>query len=323
MASIIELLQKVQIIDDRAHDAVLSRAKSRSGGHLLQQIAELGLATESTVARAISVELGLPRIDLLMTPPEQAAIKLLDGRTCADRFLLPVALRENGDLLWLAMADPTDQDSLSIVRRKTQKRVRPAVAGPSEILRAIRQYYASPTLGTQQQPEEPPAEKLAAIEIADDSQEQVEIVNVMDEAASPLSRIASELGVSVPEDLPSRRGRQTPREIEMPPDAAADRRPPRVTRATPPRATPKIPPPTPAPPTRKSKRPPPAELPADLFPAAADTSIGREDLSQDDLALLDALRQSMEKGALVLRAVAELCVEKGVITREEMRAKRG
>jgi hypothetical protein len=31
----------------------------------------------------------------------------------------------------------------------------------------------------------------------------------------------------------------------------------------------------------------------------------------------------MEKGALVLRALAELCVEKGLFTREEMRKKRG
>jgi hypothetical protein len=30
----------------------------------------------------------------------------------------------------------------------------------------------------------------------------------------------------------------------------------------------------------------------------------------------------MEKGALVMRAIAELCVEKGVFTREEMK-KRG
>jgi len=30
----------------------------------------------------------------------------------------------------------------------------------------------------------------------------------------------------------------------------------------------------------------------------------------------------MEKGALVLRSLAELCVEKGVITREEMKKRR-
>src|SRR4051794_39867108 len=125
----------------------MTRSSSRSGGHIVQMVAELGYATEGTVARAISVELGLPRIDLSMTPPEPAALALLDARTSANHFVLPVALRENGELLWLAMADPTDQDALGIVRRKTQKRVRPAVAGPTEILRAVRTLYAAPSAG--------------------------------------------------------------------------------------------------------------------------------------------------------------------------------
>src|SRR4051812_39998966 len=142
----------------------MSRSASRGGGHVVQQIAELGYATEGTVARAVSVELGLPRIDLSITPPEPAAIALLDARLCGDRFLLPVALRENGELLWLAMADPTDQEALGIVRRRTQKRVRPAVAGPTEILRAVRTLYAAPHAGTAP-PEAAADEGLPAIAI--------------------------------------------------------------------------------------------------------------------------------------------------------------
>ena len=322
VGTILDLLQKVQLIDDRAHDAVMSRTRSRSGGHIVQQVAELGLATESSIARAISVELGLPRIDLQMTPPETAALNLLDARTCADRFVLPVALRENGELLWLAMADPTDQDSIGVVRRKTSKRVRPAVAGPSEILRAVRQCYSAPGAGAQQQPEVPPADKLAAIELDDTSDEEVQLVGLQDESASPLAKIASELGVPVPEDLPSRRSRGA-QPTDVPGDDA-DR--PQVSHATPPRATPRIPPPTPAPPTRKDT---PARgtgpVPAageDLFATTSGGAIATDDLTEDDLASLDALHQSLEKGAVVMRAIAELCVEKGVITVKEMRRKR-
>ena len=322
VASILDLLQKVQLIDDRAHDAVMSRTRSRSGGHIVQQVAELGLATESSIARAISVELGLPRIDLQMTPPEAAALNLLDARICADRFVLPVALRENGELLWLAMADPTDQDSIGVVRRRTHKRVRPAVAGASEILRAVRQCYGAPGAGAEQQPEQPPADKLAAIELDDSSVEQVELVGLQDESASPLAIIASELGVTVPEDLPSRRGFQA-----QPIDVPADDERPHVSHATPPRATPRIPPPTPAPPTRKDTPargtgPVGALAGADLFATTKGGPIGRDDLTEDDLASIDALRQSLEKAAVVMRAIAELCVEKGVVTVKEMRRKR-
>ena len=74
MPSIIDLLVKIQILDEHQHDAVQSRSRSPAGGHIVQQVAEMGYATEGTVARAISVELGLPRIDLAMTPPEPAAL---------------------------------------------------------------------------------------------------------------------------------------------------------------------------------------------------------------------------------------------------------
>ena len=43
------------------------------------------------------------------------------------------------------------------------------------------------------------------------------------------------------------------------------------------------------------------------------------DLDEEDLSTIEALRVSMEKGALVLRSLAELCLEKGVFTREEMK----
>ena len=58
----------------------------------------------------------------------------------------------------------------------------------------------------------------------------------------------------------------------------------------------------------------------ELFsPATAPAPIKANDLSADDLRALEALRVSMEKGALILRALAELCVEKGLFTRDEIK----
>ncbi|HYV67974.1 MAG TPA: hypothetical protein VE964_17165, partial [Myxococcales bacterium] len=316
--TIIDLLQRVQVIDDRAHDAVMSRARSHSGGHIVQQIAELGLATESSMARTISVELGLPRIDLQMTPPEPAALALLDARVCAERFVLPVALRENGELLWLAMADPTDEDAIALVQRRTQKRIRPAVAGPSEILRAVRQLYEAPAAGAQhRQPEEPPADKLAAIVLEDDQASGMELVGLQDDSARPPTRRQS-----ASRRHPSPRGKH-PKPIEIPEEDADDR--PQVSHATPPRPVPRIPPATPAPPTRKNKPAPATEsesTPEPLFTTTAGGPIGTNDLTDDDLASLDALRHSLEQAALVMRAVAELCVEKGVLSLKEVGRKK-
>ncbi|HET9751834.1 MAG TPA: hypothetical protein VFP52_02685, partial [Myxococcales bacterium] len=193
MASIVDLLVKIQLLDERQHEAVLSRTGSSAGGQVVQEIAELGYATEGAIARGVSVELGLPRIDLAVTSPEPAALALLDARICSERVVLPVALRENGELLWVAMADPTDQETLGIVRRRTQKRVRPAVAGPSEILRTVRALYA-PDPG-RSAPDPAEERQLPAIEIAaGEDSSPFEVVNVADDIeTSPISRIARQL----------------------------------------------------------------------------------------------------------------------------------
>jgi Type II secretion system (T2SS), protein E, N-terminal domain len=273
-----ELLVSMQIIDDRQHDAVLKRARSRSGPHVLQQIVEMGIATESTLARSLAAELSLPRIDLTSTAPETSALHLLDAHICLDRFIVPVSLRENGEALSLAMADPTDQDTMVLVQQRTGKKVRPGVAGAAEIQRVIRESYASLT--------NDPLDEVSSIALGNEPSQVFEVVNVMDDSASPLSRIAAQLGIGVPEDLPSK---------HLP-------RPPVVEAPPAPRA--------------------PVKLGGEIFATTSGGPIGRNDLQPEDLAILDALSQSMEKGALVLRALAELCVEKGLFTREEMRNKR-
>jgi hypothetical protein len=278
-----ELLVKIQLIDDRQHDNVLTRARSPSGPHVLQQIVEMGIATESTLARAICTELSLPRIDFATIQTEPNALHLLDARLCIDRFIVPIALRENGEALLLAMADPTDHETMALVQHRTGKRVRPGVAGPSEIQRVIRQNYTVTPADTRK--DEDPLDELSAIDLGKEPSQLFELVNIMDESASPLSRIAAQLGVGVPQDLPSKH--------------------------------------FPKPPVAEPPKGRPVKLGEEIFATTAGGRIAKNDLQPEDLAILDALSQSMEKGALVLRALAELCVEKGLFTREEMRNKRG
>jgi hypothetical protein len=319
--AIVELLVKLQIIDERQHDAVMSRGRSSSGGVLVQQVAEMGYATEGTVARAISVELGLPRIDIGMTPPEPAALALLDARMCAAHFVLPVALRENGELLWLAMADPTDQEAIGLIRRKTQKRVRPAVAGPSEILRAVRTLYAAPNAGSNVS-EAVGDVQLSPIEISSaDDNERFEVVGVseVNTDGSPLSRIAAQLGVPVPAQVASKTGKIKPPPIAEDYEIPLDDSPSEVTSSggmpmgmIAPKTDPKL-----------KRQPLPPPLPAsfeELFappPHPGDAAVN--ELSVDDLKMIEAIRGSIEKGALILRSLAELCVDKRLFTREEMR----
>jgi hypothetical protein len=303
--ALVDLLVKLQLIDERQHAAVMSRAHSNAGGAVVQQVAELGYATEGAMARAISVELGLPRVDLAATPPEPAAIALLDGRTCSGNFVLPVALREKGDLLWLAMADPTDQDAIGLVRRKTQKRVRPAVAAPSEILRAAKTLYAVAPVG----------EGLSPIDLnLAGPADSFEVVNVSEDLDnSPLSRIARQLGVPVPPTLAARaKSRARPKQPDDDGMSEANGFTKSVSKTL--RAIP--------PATHPPGAVPPARAFDELFatPRLKASPNGMH-LSDDEVRLFEALRNSMEKTARILRALAELCVEKGLFTREEMRTR--
>src|SRR5438874_11294938 len=120
-----ELLVNIQLIDDRQHDAVLSRARARSGPHVIQHIVEMGIATESTMARSIAAELSVPRIDLVATPPEPDVPHLLDARICVDRYILPVSLREHGEGLLLVFVDPTDRETMALCQQSSGQNVAP------------------------------------------------------------------------------------------------------------------------------------------------------------------------------------------------------
>ena len=313
--SIIDLLVKAGVIDDRQHDNAMSRAKGATGGHLVQEIAEMGYATESTVARVISVELGLPRIDLHATPAEPDAIQLLDARTCIEKFVLPVALREGGELLWLAMGDPTDSATMAMVRRISGKRVRPVVAGPTEIVREARRIYSTPqpTLSEQHYA----ADSGASIELAEQGEEErFEVVNIADESAAPPSSgaaFSSQPGAlldnaTVAAELSAKVAREAQ---ELEDQAAQDAQDAAV--------------------AAEAQEALDAEEAAAAQEAASQQRLEellrvpprstvptRNDLSPQDIITLDAVRSSMEKGALVLRSLAELCVDKGLFTREEM-----
>ena len=107
---------------------------------------------------------------------------------------------------------------------------------------------------------------------------------------SALSRIAKQLGVEVPPNIPSR-GHMDLRATD-PASSKSDRIGSTFT------------------------------LEELLTPLTRPAPIARDDLRDADMSTLDALRASMEKAALVLRTLAELCVEKGLITREEFKKRR-
>jgi hypothetical protein len=135
-----EMLMRAGLLDERQVRAALTRYH-QEGGHFVSIVNDMNYATESAVARALAVELHMPRFDAAQLRPEPEATSLLDPQTALDRLALPVALRDGGATIWVAMADPTDDDLLKLLQRNSGKRVRPMVCGPQELRGIIRTTY--------------------------------------------------------------------------------------------------------------------------------------------------------------------------------------
>jgi len=110
--------------------------KSRDGGSLARIAADLGLAKEEAVSKAVAAALGLEHDELQGPPPIPAAGVALPPEFCRKRLVLPLGLK--GNTLRLAMADPLDHSTVQDVEFRTSKWVAVVVAPESSILRALK-----------------------------------------------------------------------------------------------------------------------------------------------------------------------------------------
>lgn len=104
-------------------------------------IIDLGFVPEDRVVAVLSKVAGIPRVALDKLQVDPKAIAALDGEFCTRNRVFPCALRDGGQTLWLAMADPLTGTIAQEARRLTGLQLRVLVAGPSEIAEYIQRYY--------------------------------------------------------------------------------------------------------------------------------------------------------------------------------------
>lgn len=114
-----------------------SGRRSKLGTVLL----DMGVVTEEALAHALSLQLGIPFLDLASVAVEPDVIQLIPRRIADRLAIVPVARTEAGILI--AMADPTDVVALDDVRVTARAgSVRPAVATYSAVRDAINRFYS-------------------------------------------------------------------------------------------------------------------------------------------------------------------------------------
>jgi hypothetical protein len=103
---------------------------------------ELGLVPEERMVTVISKVIGLPKVSLETNRADPNALKKLPADFCQERLVYPSAVIEGGTALRLAMADPTDVTTRSQAQVRSGLKIRPVVAGVSEVREAIQRDYA-------------------------------------------------------------------------------------------------------------------------------------------------------------------------------------
>ena len=133
-----EMLLEAKVIDETGLRAALVEQR-RWGGHLGRVLVDMKLVSEEQLVATLSRQLGIPTVDLSTIEVPQAVIELVPGELAEQFSLLPFA--QPMKFLDVAMSDPTNLGIVDELRIRTQLNVRPYLAGPRTIEKAVARYY--------------------------------------------------------------------------------------------------------------------------------------------------------------------------------------
>ena len=156
-----QLLVDARLITQEALEDVLA-AQKQDGRRLGTLIVERGHISEVQLTQILSHQLSVPWVSLLKIEFSRQLLNLVPREVAEQYCLLPIYVRRprgQGDTLYIAMEDPTNEEALRACSAHAGIPVRPMIAPPSDIRSAIRAYYGLSTATT----EPPPASSAAPV----------------------------------------------------------------------------------------------------------------------------------------------------------------
>ena len=111
----------------------------RWGGPLGRILVDMKLISEEAMVQALSHQLNLPAVNLDQRTIQQDALDTVPGELAEQLSVVPFTLQ--GKFLDLAMSDPTNISTIDTLRTRTRLNIRPYLAGPKAIERALSRHY--------------------------------------------------------------------------------------------------------------------------------------------------------------------------------------
>jgi len=119
-------------------------AQRKDGRKLGQLLVELGLVSEVQLSQTLSRQLSVPWVSLYHVDFSRSLLNLVPREIAEKYLLVPIfvrRVRKQGETLYVAMDDPTNDVAIEDVARAAGLPVKPMIACPSDIRAAIRVYY--------------------------------------------------------------------------------------------------------------------------------------------------------------------------------------
>ncbi|WP_243330834.1 type IV-A pilus assembly ATPase PilB [Mesoterricola sediminis] len=133
------MLVKAQLITEVQLDDAI-KLQRREGGKLGSIVVRLGFCSDQDIVSFLGMQYGVPAADLDQWPPIEASVIALVPAELANKHkVLP--LQRSGNVLTMAMSDPTDIFAMDDVRFHTGYNIDPVVSSERGLIRAIEKYY--------------------------------------------------------------------------------------------------------------------------------------------------------------------------------------
>ena len=148
-----QLLTELKVIDEHQLQSALGHQK-QWGGKLGAILVQKGFCREDQMISALSQHLGMPAVRLSEVKIDPRAVKTV-SKSVAERlhvFAYEVTGAGRSEVITIAMSDPTDLSAVDQLAFHTGKRIKPMLAGDSEVIAAIQQHYTSETPAQGAQP---------------------------------------------------------------------------------------------------------------------------------------------------------------------------
>lgn len=138
-----QLLVDARLITQDALDQILELQRN-DGRRLGTLLVERGLVDETQLTQILSHQLSVPWVSLLHIEFSRQLLNLVPHDVAERYCVVPIYVRHvrgQGDTLYIAMDDPSNEEALQACASFSGLSVRSMIAPPSDIRSAIRAYY--------------------------------------------------------------------------------------------------------------------------------------------------------------------------------------